>query len=246
MRRTASRARQRAISDGGPTAALRAPSILETPRAACSAGSPAAPRETNRPRRTACCPHARQQSAHHVDDDQRRQLAAAEHVVADRDLLVAVLPHAVVDSFVAPADEHDGSSRPAAPLRLRQPMPLRRRRSTARGRAARRAEVLDRATSGSGFITMPGPPPYGTSSTTRCRSVVKSRRSWTFRSMTPASTPAPGPPRPTAGRTGGRDRHDIEFIDQRRLGHADSRPAALPAGRSRSAWRRRQSPRRSR
>ena len=42
---------------------------------------------------------------------------------------------------------------------------------------------------GSGFITIPGPPPYGTSSTTRCRSVVKSRRSWTFRSMTPASTP---------------------------------------------------------
>ena len=31
--------------------------------------------------------------------------------------------------------------------------------------------------SGSGFITIPGPPPYGTSSTLRCRSVVKSRRS---------------------------------------------------------------------
>src|SRR5687767_11600498 len=43
--------------------------------------------------------------------------------------------------------------------------------------------------SGSGFITMPGPPPYGTSSTLRCRSIVYSRRSWTLMSSSPRSTP---------------------------------------------------------
>src|SRR5690606_6555113 len=42
---------------------------------------------------------------------------------------------------------------------------------------------------GSGFMTIPGPPPYGTSSTTRCRSVVKSRRSCTPTASTPASIP---------------------------------------------------------
>ena len=42
-----------------------------------------------------------------------------------------------------------------------------------------------RANSGSGFITIPGPPPNGTSSTTRCRSVVKSRRSCTWTSSSP-------------------------------------------------------------
>src|SRR5688572_23470712 len=43
--------------------------------------------------------------------------------------------------------------------------------------------------SGSGFITMPGPPPYGTSSTLRWRSTVYSRRSWTLMSSSPRSTP---------------------------------------------------------
>src|SRR5258708_6439783 len=41
------------------------------------------------------------------------------------------------------------------------------------------------ANSGSGFSTMPGPPPNGMSSTTRCRSAVKSLRSCTLTSSTP-------------------------------------------------------------
>src|SRR5262245_41415605 len=44
---------------------------------------------------------------------------------------------------------------------------------------------------GSAFNTIPGPPPYGTSSTTRWRSVVKSRRSCTFTSSVPRSTARP-------------------------------------------------------
>src|SRR5689334_5524529 len=48
---------------------------------------------------------------------------------------------------------------------------------------------------GSGLSTMPGPPPNGTSSTVRCRSVVKSLRSRTRTSIVPraiarATTPS--------------------------------------------------------
>src|SRR6185436_18682608 len=48
--------------------------------------------------------------------------------------------------------------------------------------------------SGSGFNTIPGPPPKGTSSTTRWRSVVKSRRSWIFTVKIPRSTARPTTP----------------------------------------------------
>src|SRR5690606_33209301 len=44
---------------------------------------------------------------------------------------------------------------------------------------------------GSGFMTMPGPPPYGVSSTVRCRSWVHSRRSWTWTSRRPARRALP-------------------------------------------------------
>src|SRR5512139_3764052 len=52
---------------------------------------------------------------------------------------------------------------------------------------------------GSGFITIPGPPPNGASATERWRSSVRSRRSWTRRSTRPRSRarwtipPASGP-----------------------------------------------------
>src|SRR4030095_16201724 len=44
---------------------------------------------------------------------------------------------------------------------------------------------------GSGFITMPGPPRKGASSTTWCRSLVQSRKLWTRRSSAPASCARP-------------------------------------------------------
>ncbi len=44
---------------------------------------------------------------------------------------------------------------------------------------------------GSGFITMPGPPPYGLSSTVRCTSCVQSRRSWTCTSSWPRARALP-------------------------------------------------------
>src|SRR3954470_12184832 len=44
---------------------------------------------------------------------------------------------------------------------------------------------------GSGFITMPAPPPYGVSSTERCRSCVQSRRSCTAISTSPDARALP-------------------------------------------------------
>ena len=77
---------------------------------------------------------------------------------------------------------------PAQPLRLglREPRPCGDVRITVSG-VPRSASIASSARKiGSGFSTIPGPPPYGTSSTTRCRSVVKSRRSRTFTSSVPA------------------------------------------------------------
>src|SRR5687767_5605043 len=47
------------------------------------------------------------------------------------------------------------------------------------------------STSGCGFITMPGPPPYGASSTERCRSLVKSRGLTKSTVMRPAARALP-------------------------------------------------------
>jgi hypothetical protein len=50
------------------------------------------------------------------------------------------------------------------------------------------------ASSGSAFITMPGPPPYGVSSTVRCLSFVKSRGLTVSTVITPASRARPTTP----------------------------------------------------
>ncbi len=46
-----------------------------------------------------------QQAQHGVDDDHRRQLAAGQHVVADRQLQIDHPAHPVVDALVARAHE---------------------------------------------------------------------------------------------------------------------------------------------
>jgi hypothetical protein len=57
------------------------------------------------------------------------------------------------------------------------------------------------ASSGSGFMTMPGPPPYGLSSTVRCLSVVKSRGLMVVTVMMPASRARPTTPADSEGST---------------------------------------------
>src|SRR5438105_1188432 len=54
---------------------------------------------------------------------------------------------------------------------------------------------------GSAFITIPGPPPNGASSTLRWRSSVNSRRSWTAIAASPASTARPTMPSATGAWT---------------------------------------------
>ena len=68
--------------------------------------------------------HSRDQPRHRVHDHQRRQLAARQHVIPDRDRLGRqVLPDALVDPFVPPAQDHQVIQR-AQPLRDRVRQPL--------------------------------------------------------------------------------------------------------------------------
>ncbi len=57
---------------------------------------------------------------------------------------------------------------------------------------------------GSGFITMPAPPPYGVSSTVWCRSRAHPRRSWTCRSSSPEATALPGSDNPSGANQSGK------------------------------------------
>ena len=92
-------------------AAPPAPSNRETPPAASSAGNPAILRHAPflkrfERRRSFVAQHSRQQPRHRVDHHRRRQFAAAQHIIADRDLFVGqVLGHALVHAFVAAADQ---------------------------------------------------------------------------------------------------------------------------------------------
>src|SRR5947209_5758537 len=66
--------------------------------------------------------------------------------------------------------------------------------TTVKGRPRSASIVSSARKIGSGFSTIPGPPPYGTSSTTRWRSVVKSRKSRTLTSSVPRSIARPSTP----------------------------------------------------
>ncbi len=130
---------------------------------------------------------ARHEPRHRVDEDDRRRLAAREHVVADGDLVGRQsLRHALVHALVTAADDDDLLGRPPTPRRapastLDPAARAARRAAPTRGgpRRRRRLPVKDSTASkiGSGFKTIPSPPPKGRSSTTLCRSCVQPRRS---------------------------------------------------------------------
>ncbi len=64
--------------------------------------------------------------------------------------------------------------------------------SRARGVARPPGTIASRASPhGSGFMTMPGPPPNGASSTVRCTSVAQPRRSCTPSVISPRCTALP-------------------------------------------------------
>src|SRR5437867_12472925 len=71
--------------------------------------------------------HPRNEPRDRVQNHQRRQLAAAQDVVADRNLLGDARAHALVHPFVSTAKEHDmRQTAHALRLGLREPRPLRR------------------------------------------------------------------------------------------------------------------------
>ena len=108
-----------------------------------------------------------------VDQRQRRDLAAGQHVIAERDFLeLARRDQPLVDALEAAADDDRAGA--AAPARRRAPASAARRAGSSAGAGAvvvRHAHRA-RAASTSAFITMPGPPPAGVSSTVRCLSVA--------------------------------------------------------------------------
>ena len=162
---------------GAPTAAPAAPPCPRNSAGRVYCGKSSSPaRERVARHRRLVADDAGHQPRHRVDHHQRRQLAARQHVVADRHLLGRQrLPHALVHAFV-PAAQHARRG-PSALSRSASACVNRRRPATSgsprSGVAARRRESRSTArNSGSGFSTIPGPPPNGMSSTTRCRSVV--------------------------------------------------------------------------
>ena len=132
-----------------------------------------------------------QQADDGVDDDERRQLAAGQHVVADRQLEIDQRPNPLVDALVARADEDEvGLAGEFVGPRLaeRRRRPGSRRITVESGRRS----ASSAAATGSGRMTIPAPPPYGASSTLRCRPIPQSRRSWTRIVARPRSWMRPG------------------------------------------------------
>ena len=181
--------------------------------------------------------HAGQQPHAGVQQHQRRQLAAGQHVVADADLLSAArVDHALVDALVAPAQQpHAGPGGQVA-----------RTRACVERRAARREveRAADRhprpiaASSTSGRITMPAPPPNGVSSTVRCRS------DGSFADVDGLERPPPRFERPAGQRLPERPREHRreQGQDGGAPGHADAPPRSpLPPG---EGWARVVRPRR--
>ncbi len=101
-------------------------------------------------------------------------------ISSTRQRVPASVDDALVDALVAAAREDElrlGARRSASALGERACRTASGRRHDGRRRCARRSTASSASPHGSGFITMPAPPPYGVSSTVRCRSWVSSRRS---------------------------------------------------------------------
>ena len=139
--------------------------------------------------------HPGQQAGHRLHHHQCGQLAAGEHEVPHRELLVGqVVGHPLVDALVAPTEQREppGIAGQALGHLLVEP-PAGGREQDERPRQAPRdaATASTEPNTGSGASTMPGPPPKGASSTDRWGSVAAFRRSWARRSSRPAAC---GPP----------------------------------------------------
>ena len=132
-----------------------------------------------------------QQAHGRIDDREGGGLAAAEHEVAERELLGGeVLGDALVHVLVVPAEDGElVAGGEAHGVGLREAPTARAHQHDGRRGAAATSTA---SKNGSGFITIPGPPPYGASST-RAMPVVgvvaQVRRGGTSRSPPPPRAP---------------------------------------------------------
>ena len=140
---------------------------------------------------------AREQPDDRLGDREGGDLAAVEDVVAERDLAHraergGVLDDPLVDALVAAAREDQVLVRAQLVGELLGERLTAGRGEDDRGVSLRPTGVERAAPQGSGFMTIPAPPPYGVSSTVWWRSVVQSRRSWTVTSSRPLARALPG------------------------------------------------------
>src|SRR5262249_24024576 len=125
----------------------------------------------------------RNQPRHRVQNHRRRQLPARQHEIPHRNLIRRqMLRHALVHSLVAPADQHHPPPPappppPPPPAQTTPPPPDTPPPPPPPARPAPPKSPSTASNSGSGFITIPSPPPNGRSSTVRCRSCVNARKS---------------------------------------------------------------------
>src|SRR5438105_5725244 len=133
--------------------------------------------------------HARQQPHTGVDQRDGRRLAARQHEIAEAHLLDRLrLQHTLIYTFEAPADQPHSRHRGklAHPLLIEPSSAGRQHKEGSTPPAPTIA-----ASSTSGRITMPGPPPNGASSTERCLSPAKSRMSTVSSRHIPALSALP-------------------------------------------------------
>ena len=154
---------------GRPSAARRAPPSPGSRRAGCTAGPRAGPSANDSSvGRLVVAHHAGHEPSDGLDHDQRGHLAAGQHEVADRQLVVdEVLAHPLVDALVAPAQQREAvRRRQRTRLALVEALGRRGRAGTA---AAPDRRPRPRRTAARACSTMPAPPPNGVSSTDAMR-----------------------------------------------------------------------------
>ena len=155
-------------------------------------------------RRFGVAHHAGHEPGDDLEHRHGRDLAAAEHVVADRQLVVdEMLPDSSVDAFVPAAQQREPvERRQLVGQRLVEPPATGPSRNSGRGGSTLSTERKI----GSGMSTIPAPPPNGESSTERCGSFApragraRARRAGRARDLCRAGSATRSRP-PSSGRS---------------------------------------------
>ena len=133
-----------------------------------------------------------------------------------------MVEHPLVDALVPAAGEEQVRRRRRAPCASAWVNGVPAGVGTTRRVAVGWRSASSASPHGSGRITMPGPPPYGVSSTVRCTSWVHCRRSCTATSSCPVG---PGPADQATDRSGARYSGKIVTMSTRITGLRSNRPS---------------------